>query len=81
MKKPLVSVLILTFNHTDFLKSCLDTVLKSDYPNLEFIVSDNGSKDDIAGFVKKNYSKQNINRGTVFLRKIDGFREYIKKSR
>ena len=23
----------------------------------------------------------NINRGTVFLRKIDGFREYIKKSR
>ena len=60
MKKPLVSVLILTFNHTDLLKNCLDSVLKSDYPNLEFIVSDNGSKEDITGFVKKNYSYQKI---------------------
>lgn len=60
MKKPLVSVLILTFNHTDFLKDCLDTALNSDYPNLEFIVSDNGSKEDIAGFVKKNYPNKKI---------------------
>lgn len=60
MKNPLVSVLILTFDHTDFLKGCLDTALKSDYPNLEFIVSDNGSKDDIVGFVKKNYLNKKI---------------------
>lgn len=55
MKIPLVSVLILTYDRTDLLKNCLTSVLKSDYPNLEFIVSDNGSKEDIAGFVKKNY--------------------------
>lgn len=60
MKEPLVSVLILTFNHTDLLKDCLDTTLKSNYPNLEIIVSDNGSTEDIAGFVKKNYPKQKI---------------------
>lgn len=60
MKNPMVSVLILTFDHKDFLKDCLDTALKSDYPNLEFIVSDNGSKEDIAGFVKENYPRQNI---------------------
>lgn len=60
MKEPLVSVLILTFNHTDLLNKCLRSVLKSDYSNLEFIVSDNGSKEDISGFVKKNYPSQKI---------------------
>lgn len=59
-KKPLVSILILTFDHTDFLKDCLDTALKSDYPNLEFIVSDNGSKVDVEGFVRKNYPDKKI---------------------
>lgn len=59
-KKPLVSVLVLTYDHTDLLKSCLRSVLKSNYPNLEFIVSDNGSKEDIAGFVRKNYVGQKI---------------------
>lgn len=57
---PLVSVLILTYNRTDLLKDCLASVLKSDYPNLEFIVSDNASQDDIAGFVKKNYPWKKI---------------------
>lgn len=60
MKNPLVSVLILTFNHTDFLKDCLRSALKSNYPNLEFIVSDNGSKEDISGFVKQNFPDRNI---------------------
>lgn len=62
MKKaaPLVSVLILTYNRTDLLKSCTDSVLKSDYPNLEFVISDNESSEDIEGFIRKNYSKQNI---------------------
>lgn len=59
-KKPLVSVLVLTYDHTDLLKSCLRSVLKSNYPNLEFIVSDNGSKEDIAAFVKKQYPQNNI---------------------
>lgn len=62
MKKnfPLVSVLILTYNRTDLLKDSLDSVLKSDYPNLEFIISDNASEDDIPGFIKKNYPQKNI---------------------
>ena len=58
--KPLVSVLILTYNRTDLLKNCLGSVLKSDYPNLEFIVSDNGSSEDIAGFVKRIYPTRSI---------------------
>lgn len=55
MKLPLVSVLILTYNRSDLLKVALSAALKSDYPNLEFIVVDNESSEDIAGFVKKNF--------------------------
>lgn len=59
-KKPLVSVLILTYNRTDLLKDCLRSVLKSDYSNLEFVISDNGSAEDIAGFIKKNFPSRRI---------------------
>lgn len=60
MNNPLVSVLILTYNHSELLQSCLDSVLKLDYPNLEIVVSDNGSDEDITGFIKKNYPKTKI---------------------
>lgn len=66
---PLVSVLILTYNRTDLLKQCLNSVLKSDYPNLEFIISDNASTDDIEGFIKKNYPRLKIK---VFRKKKNG---------
>lgn len=66
---PLVSVLILTYNRTDLLKQALDAALKSDYPNLEFIISDNASTDDIAGFIRKDYPKKEIK---VFKKKING---------
>lgn len=57
---PKVSVLILTYNRTDLLKACLDSALKSDYPNLEFIISDNESSEDIKGFIGENYSDNRI---------------------
>lgn len=60
ISRPLVSVLVLTYNNTNLLKSCLDSCLKSDYSNLEFIVSDNGSSDNISGFIKGNYLRQKI---------------------
>ena len=65
----LVSVLILTYNRTDLLKQALDAALKSDYPNLEFIISDNASEEDIAEFIKKNYPKKDVK---VFKKKING---------
>lgn len=57
---PLVSILILTYNRCDLLKSCLDSALKLNYPNLEFIVSDNESKEDIKKFVSVSYPKRGI---------------------
>ncbi|MEK7616873.1 MAG: glycosyltransferase family 2 protein [Patescibacteria group bacterium] len=59
-KDPLVSILILTYDRTDLLNDCLRSVLNSDYPNLEFIVSDNGSSEDISGFIKDKFPHSKI---------------------
>jgi GT2 family glycosyltransferase len=52
---PLVSVIILSWNAKDYLKKCLDSVIETDYPFLEVIVSDNGSSDGSVEMVKKKY--------------------------
>ena len=48
-----VSIGILTYNHENFIKECVDSVLALNYTNLEIIISDDGSKDKTADIVKK----------------------------
>ena len=59
MKKeyPLVSIVIANYNGKHFLKNCLDSLLKTQYPaeKREAIVVDNGSNDDSIKFIKKYY--------------------------
>ena len=43
--EPQVSVIILNYNAGDLLLNCVDSVLKTDYKNIELIVIDNASKD------------------------------------
>lgn len=50
---PLVSVVIVTFNGKEFLQSCLNSVVKSDYPDLEILLIDNGSSDGSVELIKK----------------------------
>ncbi|MFA5932973.1 MAG: glycosyltransferase family 2 protein [Microgenomates group bacterium] len=58
MKLPLISVIIVTFNSTDYLAKCLSSLMKAKYPNLEIIVVDNNSTDNTIKFIKS--LKQNI---------------------
>jgi len=46
MKHPLVSVILPTFNRAWTLKDAIDSVLSQDYPHIELIVIDDGSKDN-----------------------------------
>jgi glycosyltransferase involved in cell wall biosynthesis len=45
-RTPLVTVAIPTLNGADYLRETLMSLLAQDYPNLEILVSDNGSTDD-----------------------------------
>ena len=51
----MLSIIILTFNSKEFIKSCLDSVFAQDYRDFEVIVIDNGSRDDSTSFIKNNY--------------------------
>ena len=55
VNEPLVSVVIVNWNGKHFLKTCLDSLFKSDYKTLEVIVLDCASKDTSVEFIKANY--------------------------
>jgi len=56
-KYPKLFVIILNYNGKDTIKSCLDSVFCSDYPNFEIVVIDNNSKDGSLELAKNLYSK------------------------
>ena len=85
MQKPLVSVIILNYNGLEYLKGilkeCLESVLKSNYPNLEVIFVDNGSTDGSASFVKKNYPKIKVIQNKQNMGFSEGFNTGIRASK
>lgn len=52
MDQPLVSIIILTYNHADYIEGCLRSVMAQTYAPIEVIVCDNASKDGTAERVK-----------------------------
>src|SRR5690554_2124255 len=52
---PSVAVVILNWNGRYFLEKFLPSVYNSTYPNVQFVIGDNGSEDDSVAFVRENY--------------------------
>ena len=50
---PLVSLLVPCYNEADNIDESLPFLLKSNYPNLEIILVNDGSKDDTAQYIKR----------------------------
>jgi glycosyltransferase involved in cell wall biosynthesis len=50
---PKVSIITPSFNQGQFLEASIRSVLEQDYPNLEYIVVDGGSKDESVEIIKK----------------------------
>jgi len=55
-----VSVIILNWNGKRFLKTCLDSLRKQTFKDLETIVVDNGSSDGSVDFVKVDYPEVRV---------------------
>jgi GT2 family glycosyltransferase/glycosyltransferase involved in cell wall biosynthesis len=51
---PLVTIITPTYNRADLLPETIESILRQDYPNLEYIVLDDGSTDDTQALLR-NY--------------------------
>jgi len=59
-RTPSVAVVILNWNGRYFLEKFLPSVYNSVYPNVRFVVGDNGSDDDSVAFVTDNYPSVDV---------------------
>ena len=48
MENKLISVIVPVYNVMDYLKQCLDSIIEQTYSNLEIILVDDGSTDEIS---------------------------------
>jgi glycosyltransferase involved in cell wall biosynthesis len=55
--KPLISIVLPTFNRVKYLERSIDSVIKQSYPNWELLVVDDGSTDNTFALVKKYLNK------------------------
>lgn len=47
MDKPLVSIIIPAYNHSLYIENCLDSIINQTYDNIELIILNDGSTDDM----------------------------------
>lgn len=53
LSQPLVSIVAACYNHARFLRETLDSIAAQTYPNIELIITDDGSKDDSISIIGK----------------------------
>lgn len=52
-KAPLISVITTVYNTEKYVEKCFDSIMEQTYPNIEFIIVDNGSDGNIQEIVKQ----------------------------
>lgn len=55
MAIPKVGIVVLTYNSRKYIRSCLSSLTKNDYPDLKILVVDNASTDGTVAYIKNNF--------------------------
>ena len=71
---PLLTIVTPSFNQGHYIRSTIESVLAQDYPNIEYIVMDGGSRDETAAIVSEYASRL-----TFFSEKDSGQSDAINK--
>lgn len=80
-KNKLVSVNILTYNARDLIESCLDSVLKQTYSNIEILIIDNASTDETLPRIMNYESRIKIIKNKTNIGFSAGHNQGIKESK
>jgi glycosyltransferase involved in cell wall biosynthesis len=75
---PLVSVITPSYQQGGFIRETLDSILSQDYPNVELIVVDGGSKDETVGILQK-YARKYPDRFRFLSEKDKGQSDALNK--
>lgn len=80
---PLVSIVVPSYNHADYIEQCLESIFHQDYPNFELIVIDDGSSDTSPEILKRLQKKHGfaleLNKNQGLSKTLNkGFKYYAK---
>lgn len=53
IQRPLISVVVPSYNHGRYIGACLDSLMFQDYPNLEIVITDDASTDDSVAVIRR----------------------------
>lgn len=73
MERPLVSFIVVSYNHSEFITECLDSIKNQTYTNWELIVADDASKDNSAETAQKWLQENQVSAKTNFHKENKGF--------
>jgi alpha-1,3-rhamnosyltransferase len=69
LEKPLVSIVVVSYNHAHFLEENLNSIKAQTYPSIQLIVADDASKDNSIEVYENWLEKNNYPPLRIFIQK------------
>ncbi|MBK1894416.1 glycosyltransferase family 2 protein [Chryseobacterium paridis] len=79
MEVPLVTVVVISYNHSAYIKECLDSIKNQTYSNIQLIVGDDASQDNSVSIFENWLSDNNFLAEKKFHSKNTGLAEILNE--